>query len=287
MSTPARDTSMIWRDLREVWPDLEWARLDSKHGAFHQVALLGDSSVVRVSTTRRHEEQTLQEYRNLSAIQSLGLPLRTPIVRCDPVVRAGFSAFVTSFVPGEHDVKMTWSQVREPVAEILHSLRETPVLELHTLRPVRQWCGGDRWPTIIEQLSSALDDTVAGAARRVVADVLTAEPHNGRTLVHGDFGLHNLLWGEHALPAVIDWDNASVGDPAIDLAPLIGMFGAEAVGEIADAELLERAQRHRASLPLQVAAAADLAGDVDLRNFALDNFTQRFRNDTLYDIAAR
>lgn len=285
MSTLAQDTSVIWQDLREVWPDLDWARLDSKHGAFHHVAALGDSSVVRVSTARRHEEQTLREHQNLSAVQSLGLPLRTPTVRCDPEVRAGFSAFVTSFIPGEHDLEMTWNQVREPVAEILHSLRESTVPDPHTLRPVRQWCGGDQWPRIIEQLSSALDETVAKAARRVVADVLTAERGRGRTLVHGDFGLHNLLWGGHALPAVIDWDNASVGDPAIDLAPLIGMFGADAVGEIADTELLERAQRHRASLPLQVAAAADLAGDLALRNFALDNFTKRFHTDTLYDIA--
>ncbi|HSO46904.1 MAG TPA: aminoglycoside phosphotransferase family protein [Rhizobiaceae bacterium] len=285
MSTLGQDTSVIWQDLREVWPDLDWARLDSKHGAFHHVAVLGDSSVVRVSTARRHEEQTLREYQNLSAVQSLGLPLRTPRVRCGPEVRAGFSALVTSFIPGEHDLKMVWSQVREPVAEILHSLRESTVPELHTLRPVRQWCGGEQWPRIIEQLSSALDETVARTARRVVADVLTAEPDNGRTLVHGDFGLHNLLWGGHGLPAVIDWDNASVGDPAIDLAPLIGMFGADAVGEIADTDLVERAQRHRASLPLQVAAAADLAGDLALRNFALDNFTKRFRNDTLYDIA--
>lgn len=285
MSTLAQDTSVIWQDLREVWPDLDWARLDSKHGAFHHVAVLGDSSVVRVSTARRHEKQTLREHQNLSAIQSLGLPLRTPTVRCGPEVRAGLSAFVTSFIPGEHDLKMTWNQVREPVAEILHSLRESTVPEPHTLRPVREWCGGDQWPRIIEQLSSALDETVARAARRVVADVLAAEPDNGRTLVHGDFGLHNLLWSGHALPAVIDWDNASAGDPAIDLAPLIGMFGADAVGEIADTELLERARRHRASLPLQVAAAADLAGDLDLRNFALDNFTKRFHNDTLYDIA--
>ena len=285
MSTLAQDTSVMWQDLREVWPDLDWARLDSKHGAFHHVALLGDSSVVRVSTAPHHEEQTLREHLNLSAIQSLGLPLRTPAVRSAPVVRVGFSAFVTSFIPGEINLKMTWHQVREPVAEILHSLREATVPELHTLRPVRQWCGGDQWPSIIEKLTSALDETVARAARRVVADVLTAEPDHGSTLVHGDFGLHNLLWGGQALPAVIDWDNASVGDPAIDVAPLIGMFGADAVGEIADTELLERALRHRASLPLQVAAAADLAGDLHLRNFALDNFTKRFHNDTLYDIA--
>lgn len=285
MSTLAQDTSMIWQDLSGVWPELEWARLDSKHGAFHQVAVLGDSSVVRVAIGPDHEEQTLQEYRNLSEIQSLGLSLRTPTIRCGPVTMTGFSAFVTSFVPGEQDLAMPWCEVREPVAEILQSLRATTVPELHTLRPVRQWCGGDRWPAIIEQLLSMLDETVAGAARRVVAEVLAVEPHSAPTLVHGDFGLHNLLWSQNTLPAVIDWDSASVGDPAIDLAPLIGTFGAKAVGEIADSDLLERAQIHRASLPLQVASAAHLADDFDLRDFALHNFTKRFRADTLYDNA--
>ena len=79
MSTLAQDTSVIWQDLREVCPDLDWARLDSKHGAFHHVAVLGDSSVVRVSTAPRHGEQTLREHQNLSAIQSLGLLALPPV----------------------------------------------------------------------------------------------------------------------------------------------------------------------------------------------------------------
>jgi hypothetical protein len=43
--------------------------------------------------------------------------------------------------------------------------------------------------------------------------------------------------------------------------------------------------RHRASLPLQVAAAAELTGDQHLRDHALTNFTTRLAAGTLYDPA--
>jgi aminoglycoside phosphotransferase (APT) family kinase protein len=106
-------------------------------------------------------------------------------------------------------------------------------------------------------------------------------------LVHGDFSPHNLLWDGDGVAGLIDFDHACVGDPAMDIAPLIGFFGATAVGSIVDAPTLERGMLHRASLSLQVAAAADLLGDEALRHHALKNFVTRTRARTLYDPGGR
>lgn len=74
-----------------------------------------------------------------------------------------------------------------------------------------------------------------------------------------------------------------MGDPAVDVAPLIGAYGAVAVAEVAGPALLRRALIHRATLSLQVAAAAELVGDAPLRDHALANLEARVRAGTLWD----
>ena len=43
-------------------------------------------------------------------------------------------------------------------------------------------------------------------------------PDGGRLcLLHGDYGLHNMLFENHRMTALLDWEHASLGDPARDL----------------------------------------------------------------------
>jgi len=93
--------------------------------------------------------------------------------------------------------------------------------------------------------------------------------------VHSDFGPHNILWEESGAPGLIGLDNACAADPAIDVAPLIGFYGAAKIGEIVDADVLPRTKVHRASLPLQVAAGAAPGADRKLQSHALSNFAHR------------
>jgi hypothetical protein len=82
---------------------------------------------------------------------------------------------------------------------------------------------------------------------------------------------------------LIDFDHLGRGDPAIDVAPLLGQFSAATLGGDFAPELIRRAMIHRASLSLQVAAAAEVAGNAPLRDHALGNFADRVRAGTLYD----
>jgi len=43
-------------------------------------------------------------------------------------------------------------------------------------------------------------------------------PQNGATLLHGDFWPGNWLWQDGRLAGVIDWEDAALGDPLVDLA---------------------------------------------------------------------
>lgn len=171
---------------------------------------------------------------------------------------------------------------REPLKRIIAGIFEADV-ELGALPKPRQWCGGADWPAIVGRVTGPLEQQIRDASAGVVRDVLDAESSCEPMVVHGDFGLHNVLWNSENTPGVIDFDNACAGDPAIDIAPLVGSFGSGPVSDIADTEILKRARIHRASLPLQVASAAELAGDVKLKDHALGNFITRYRDGSLYD----
>jgi aminoglycoside phosphotransferase (APT) family kinase protein len=157
----------------------------------------------------------------------------------------------------------------------------------------RAWCGGRRFPVVVsDRLVPLLSGgDVREAAKRVVGDMLAAEETIVPVAVHGDLGMHNILWHDAGpgqgsamtISGLIDLDHAALGDPAIDVAPLLGRFGSAALGDVLSPALLSRAMLHRATLSLQVAAAAELRGDEALRDFALSNFGKRHAAGTLYD----
>jgi aminoglycoside phosphotransferase (APT) family kinase protein len=65
------------------------------------------------------------------------------------------------------------------------------------------------------RLDHSLDE---GRIREALESVWPLPPLNKAVLLHGDFWPGNLLWKEGRLVAVIDWEDAEVGDPLADLA---------------------------------------------------------------------
>jgi aminoglycoside phosphotransferase (APT) family kinase protein len=71
----------------------------------------------------------------------------------------------------------------------------------------------ERWRAILGSLGAAQPALELGL--RWLA--LHRPPPTGRTLVHGDFRLGNLILGPDGIRAVLDWELAHVGDPMEDL----------------------------------------------------------------------
>ena len=59
-----------------------------------------------------------------------------------------------------------------------------------------------------------LSADISDAARELQSVVVRVPP----VLVHMDYWQGNILWHENHVSAVLDWDHASYGDPAIDVA---------------------------------------------------------------------
>ncbi len=63
-------------------------------------------------------------------------------------------------------------------------------------------------------------------------------PGNANALLHGDYWPGNILWQGERLTAVIDWEDAELGDPLLDLArirsEIVWIFGVEAMEAFTD-----------------------------------------------------
>jgi len=91
-------------------------------------------------------------------------------------------------------------------------------------------------------------------------------------LVHGDFGPSNILYdgGRGEVSGVIDFGSCGWGDPAVDVAGLVGPAGYPGVAELMAAEypgvedLLPRARYYASTFALQEALYALAQGDEEL-----------------------
>lgn len=85
-----------------------------------------------------------------------------------------------------------------------------------------------------------LDASLQEAQIRTRLEALWPLPQpNPSVLLHGDFWPGNLLWREERLAAVIDWEDAALGDPLADVGncrlELLWAFGAEAMTSFTEA----------------------------------------------------
>ena len=63
-----------------------------------------------------------------------------------------------------------------------------------------------------------LDDSLdEGPIRDILDSVWPLPRHNASVLLHGDYWPGNILWRDRQLAAVIDWEDAALGDPLADV----------------------------------------------------------------------
>ena len=80
------------------------------------------------------------------------------------------------------------------------------------------------------RLDESLDE---GRVRATLEAAWPLTQHNPTVVLHGDFWPGNVLWRSGALAAVVDWEDAALGDPLADLGngrlELLWAFGPEAM----------------------------------------------------------
>ncbi|MFC7620864.1 aminoglycoside phosphotransferase family protein [Microlunatus sp. GCM10028923] len=267
------------------WPDVDWTGAVITSGAFHTVITPPDGPIARITTGTGFAGRTEREAGILRTFAGSGTSIPLPRLLDGPHHRDRWSAVLITRVPGRSDPADLEEVRGASYRTVLDAFAQLDPSQDMALPEPRSWCGGRQWPALVSaELVPLLPTSARGAARDRIEEVIITEQDAVPAVCHGDFGPHNLLWDvDGRVAGVFDLDHACVGDPAIDLAPLIGFHGADAVAPLCSAEVLARAMTHRATLSLQVAAAAQLAGSTDLRDHALRNFSDRHDRGTLFD----
>lgn len=263
----------VFEELSTAFPDADLRRARWQNGAFHFVALCDASVVVRVRVGGDHRAAVTREVDAMRWFSRLPLAARTPGVQRGPVDGGGWSAFSCDLMPGEPMRPADWQDDRGVLLPLLEDLASVVPPPLPASDGLRAWCGGERWPTIVDEITAAWTRSSRRAALAAMEVVLQEAPEVA-VAVHGDFGPHNVLLGP-AGTALIDPDNAGVGEPETDLAPLLGFYPQDDLSRDFSAARMRRAAEIKRVLPLQVAAAAELAADGSLRDHALGNFLRR------------
>ncbi len=170
-----------------------------------------------------HSHRPTLEFDLLEALHDYGLPVPRPIAFAEGGVERGgesdqqdFGARETPFVlcqyvEGETGIRAALAERQiETMAWQLAAIHAAPTDTLPDL-PLRI----DPQAGLLEFLPRA----VVWTRLRAQIEKLGPQPYCGEPcLLHGDYWPANIVWREDRIAAVLDWEDAALGDPLSDVA---------------------------------------------------------------------
>lgn len=222
---------------------------------FNAVSGSRQSVVLRVHGDRHAGHTAELEYQLLSALYENGLPVAEPLaidasgkVMPQPYLIMTFVEGVTIIPPGETDKRIA---TMAALLVDIHAAKKSNLPEL----PLRL----DPLPEVLDFLPEGDEwQALRDCLQRIPATAYTEEPK----LLHGDYWPENILWQGDRIAAVLDWEDAAIGDPLSDVAAagleLRYKFGVQAMHEFTRAYAAHQPldSRRLALWRIYVAAAA-------------------------------
>lgn len=159
------------------------------------------------------------EYRTLTMLQAHGVPAPPPLYLDESGMLFGAPALVTRYMSGKSMLSSPDAlHCARALARTLAQIHSVPCASdsrrfLHDGNTLALWFlnPGDM-PDYIRDHPDGL------AVWQAVHERLPQFEPDQPVLVHMDYWMGNMLWDQGQIVAVFDWEEASYGDPAIDLA---------------------------------------------------------------------
>jgi aminoglycoside phosphotransferase (APT) family kinase protein len=179
---------------------------------------------------RRNRHIARDEYRLLTSLYQSGLPVPRPVFVGDSAAILGRPFIVTEFVEGS--TEFTPGDVHTYLQQLADCLVQIHSVSIRERQLDFLPAAGETFPSEEAACHSGFD---IEHVRRVLARHDRGETCSQKVLLHGDYWPGNILWKDEAIVAVIDWEDAAVGDPLRDLAntrlELNWAFGHDAMHE--------------------------------------------------------
>lgn len=227
--------------VRQLFPELELVAVQPLTGGVstdvHRLDLKGPADQMQRLVLRAHRDDhsghsAALEYQLLQALHLAGVPVPEPVLIDDSGKYFPAPFLLMSFVEGSTEIPAGQASERiEAMAAALAGIHRTPIQGLPTL-PARL----NPLPEVFDYLPTGIEWSVLHSSLRELQVSNFSEPP---VLLHGDFWPENLLWRDGALAAVLDWEDAALGDRLSDVAccrlELRYKLGAKAMQQFSDA----------------------------------------------------
>lgn len=201
LSAVNRDWRLI--DAQRMSPRAVKLELLAEHGRRHRQVLLGHSSRDR----QVNPDIARDEFRLLKILSCAGLAVPRPLL---VDVSQVMPFLITEFVEGDkRTASADLSVFCDQLAGILSDIHRFSI-ERHDL----SFLPSQRAAIEDNLRERKVDDFGIHAAMRAAWARVSG---NDTVLLHGDFWPGNLLWRGDQLAAIIDWEDAMLGDPLGDL----------------------------------------------------------------------
>ena len=197
-----------------------------------------------------------KEFHLLRTLADRGFPVPEPFaIHGDDT--SGGPWFATDWVDGSTMIEdSVLDDVLDQMAVFLAGLHSLDPAELHVP-------GVDRVEDPVVEIHRYLPSTPIGRALGATLAAGISRSPNDDVLLHGDFWPGNVLVRESTVVAVIDWEDAAIGDPVADLASarieLVCAYGDDAAERFTDCYLGEVGPLDLGDLPLWESYASSSA----------------------------
>jgi len=166
---------------------------------------------------KRDPHIALHEFNLLQLLRSAGLPVPTPYYVDESGEVLASPYIVIEFIESQQD--FTPSELEDYILQLathlagIHNV-DWQIQDLYFL-PLQEKNYTDQLAQRPVFLDESLDE---GRIRDALESVWPLPQSNKTVLLHGDFWPGNTLWRGSRLAAIIDWEDAALGDPLADLA---------------------------------------------------------------------
>jgi len=184
---------------------------------------------------RGNPQAAANEFLLLERLRAVGLPTPAPQLLDESMELFPAPYLVIEYIDGAP--ALSPSNTLQPMAQFASRL-----VEIHRVEPASAGLEflPSYTPRFIHQRDARYPDDSLGAAH--IRDVLTrawpSRSRNRPVLLHGDYWPGNVLWKDGRIVGVVDWEEACVGDPIVDLAiarlDMLWAFGIERMHEFTE-----------------------------------------------------
>jgi aminoglycoside phosphotransferase (APT) family kinase protein len=165
-------------------------------------------------------EKARREFKAFKLINRSGIPSPQPLLLDDTGALLGVPGIVTRFVPGALVLTpppdpLEWARKLATMLARIHTIlldEESRSFLLDANTEATWFLGGEAAPDYLQNYPGGVE--LWQAASRCYPLLKPVSP----ALVHIDYWSGNILWDGNEISAVLDWEEAACGDPAIDVA---------------------------------------------------------------------